>query len=256
MTQERETTGHSIQIAKKMFDNGNFRRKRKRREVGTTKTEIDQGSDDYNPAAIMSNSITSESGSPPSYDSGLKPSVSSVITKTEQSGYRSDGFSQRESPESTQQSSGAPSTVGNPMSYEQMEHTYGTIDKGQYLTHDQHQNSAHNGYNNVHVNSQHHNEQQNSPNSHSQHEENHSRRHNNGQNNGPPSNMPPSPSPTPSPMHQHAPSGGSKDYQTLTTVGPIYHAVQSSISPYASQPNFSVSTIIQRNQPSTAYAKI
>ena len=74
------------------------------------------------------------------------------------------------------------------------------------------------------------------------------------------------PSPSASPSSQHlrqspkieqsshpAPYSSAKDFQTLTTVGPIYNAVQNSMN--YTQPAFSVSTII-RNQSQAAYAKM
>ena len=178
-------------------------------------------------------------------NSGLKQSGPSVIAKTEQSGYRSDGFSQRESPESSAPPSAPPSSVGPPIGYDHMD-AY-AVDKNHFLTRDL---SSVNGYGNGMSNGHNSPPSMNGRQSH----DSCSNRHQ--------SNIPPSPSPTPSPMHLHQspPSVGSlqnsKEYQTLTTVGPIYQAVQSSIGAYSTQPNFSVSTIIQRNQPTTAYAKI
>ena len=200
-----------------------------------------------------------------------------MITKTEQSGYRSDGFSQRESPESTQgNSTPAPVGAGPVGPYDHLEHAYGAVPDVKTQVGNHYSNHYGNGMGSMTSGSPPSMSQiqgdngNHSPGSmgHGSHNGSQGNGHQNG--NG----IPPSPSPTPSPMHSHhnqlshsppavnhsvnhAVNHHSKEYQTLTTVGPIYQAVQSSLNAYShTQPNFSVSTIIQRNQPTTAYAKI
>ena len=203
-----------------------------------------------------------------------------MITKTEQSGYRSDGFSQRESPESNQgNSTPAPVGAGGPVGpYDHLEHAYGAVPDVKSNVGNHYSNHYGNGIGSLNSGSPPSMSQiqadngNHSPGSMGNGSLNGSQGNGHHQNGG--AGIPPSPSPTPSPMHSHhnqhshsppavnhsvnhAVNHHSKEYQTLTTVGPIYQAVQSSLNAYShTQPNFSVSTIIQRNQPTTAYAKI
>ncbi|CAG5090360.1 Oidioi.mRNA.OKI2018_I69.PAR.g12571.t1.cds [Oikopleura dioica] len=228
----------------KMFDNGNFRRKRKRRD-NTTKTELDQGSDDYQRQAIQQPKAS------PDYE---QVSHESVITKTERSYF--DGSRYPQSRTSPVGSLPPPPSTPAP-----------------HLPPTSHYTSAIEHYPPPAVDGPDH-----LPKSEIYNQEYNVSMLPNAQATTTASSPPLSqeapitclvgktPSPSASPSSQHlrqspkieqsshqVPYSSAKDFQTLTTVGPIYNAVQNSMN--YTQPAFSVSTII-RNQSQAAYAKM
>jgi len=232
----------------KMFDNGNFRRKRKRRD-NTTKKEVDAGSDDYQRQAIHQPKAS------PDYE---QVSHESVITKTE--GYF-DG-SRYPTSRTSPVNSLPPPPPSTP---------------APHLSASSHYSSAIDLYPPHPVETDPH-----LPKSelYSQEYSMVSNGHQAPATSSPTTSLqdPPitclvgkTPSPANSPSShtqsqhlRHSPkidattaaaysNATSKDFQTLTTVGPIYSAVQNSMN--YTQPTFSVSTII-RNQSQAAYAKM
>jgi hypothetical protein len=236
----------------KMFDNGNFRRKRKRRD-NTTKKEVDAGSDDYQRQAIHQPKAS------PDYE---QVSHESVITKTE--GYF-DGSRYPTSRTSPVHSLPPPPPSTPAPHLSASSHYSSAIDL--YPPHpvetDPHLPKSELYSQEYMVSNGSHQAPATSSPSHSLQE--------------PPITclVGKTPSPSNSPCSQsqhltnrhspkiqdsHAPpaaysnaAAASKDFQTLTTVGPIYSAVQNSMN--YTQPTFSVSSII-RNQSQAAYAKM